>query len=169
MRTGLTYSFNKDTQALQYFTDIEFGNPQRYFKAAIDIGFSDTFVPPSIAQILIVPTHNLYGHFQSSSYQKNGTAVRMHYAASTPLDMLQWTPYKFGDLIIENQAFEEATLLKVVPFWDDAIESVLGLPRNQVDDPESSFEGRQPFPQHDSTSPVERKYILTEAFSTRLP
>jgi hypothetical protein len=44
-----------------------------------------------------------------------------------------------GDLIIENQAFEEATLLKAVPFWDDVIESVLGLPRNQVDDPKSSL------------------------------
>jgi len=100
---------------LQYFTDIEFGNPPQYFKASIDTGSSDTFVPSVDCTDFDCSHHNLHDHSQSSSYQKNGTAVRMHYAGFYTSGYASMNTLQVGDLIIENQAFEEATLLKAVP------------------------------------------------------
>lgn len=48
-------------------------------------------------------------------------------------------------MIITNQAFEEATLLKPVCFWDDRFDSVIGLGRLQVNDQESTLRAKSSF------------------------
>lgn len=47
---------------------------------------------------------------------------------------------RMGSLLIEDQMFEGATMLKPMYFWDDVMNSVLGLPRLEVNDPGSRYE-----------------------------
>jgi saccharopepsin len=70
----------------------------------------------------------------------------MHYAGFYSSGYASADTFRVGDLIIENQAFEEATELRAIPLWDDSgFDSVLGLSRLQVNDPESSLRARSPF------------------------
>jgi hypothetical protein len=63
----------------------------------------------------------------------------MHYAGFYTSGYAFTDTLRVGNLIIENQLIEEATLLKPIPLWDDIFDSVLGLSRLQVDDQESSL------------------------------
>lgn len=63
----------------------------------------------------------------------------MHYSGFYTSGYASTDTFRVGDLTIEEQAFEEATELKAIPLWDDVFDSVLGLSRLQVDDPESSL------------------------------
>lgn len=89
--------------------------------------------------------HRLYDHSQSTSYQENGTVVHMHYAGFYTSGYASTDTLQVGNLIIKNQLFEEATLLKPVPLWDDIFDSVLGLSRLQVDNEESWLRAVSPF------------------------
>jgi len=63
----------------------------------------------------------------------------MHYAGFYTSGYAFTDTLRVGNLIIENQLIEEATLLKPIPLWDDIFDSVLGLSRLQVDDQGSSL------------------------------
>jgi hypothetical protein len=70
----------------------------------------------------------------------------MHYAGFYSSGYASADTLRISDLTIENQAFEEATELRAVPLWDDsAFDTVLGLSRLQVNDPESSLHAPSPF------------------------
>lgn len=63
----------------------------------------------------------------------------MHYAGFYTSGFASVDTLRIGNMTILNQAFEEATLLKPVPMWDDFFDSAIGLSRLQVDDAESSL------------------------------
>ncbi|MCJ1245094.1 Vacuolar protease A [Trapelia coarctata] len=136
---------HKDDGGWDYYIDIEFGNPPQSFRAAIDIGWSDTFVPSVSCVDPDCAGHRQYNNTRSSSYRRNGTAVRMHYSGFYTSGYAAIDTLRIADLTIDDQAFEEATEMKAVPLWDDVIDSVLGLPRLQVDDEESSLRAKSPF------------------------
>ena len=51
-----------------------------------------------------------------------------------------------GGVEIKNQIFEEATIWRPVPFfWDDLLDSALGLARLPLNFSESTIEARNPF------------------------
>jgi saccharopepsin len=90
--------------------------------------------------------HNLYDSSQSASYQKNGSAVQVHYARFYTFGFASVDTMRVGGLEIENQAFEEATKLKPFYFWNgEHLEGVLGLPRLHIDDSESTPRARSQF------------------------
>lgn len=69
----------------------------------------------------------------------------MHYARYYTSGYSFTDTLRVGNLIIEIQLFEEATLLKPVPLWDDIFDSVLGLSHLQIDDQESLLRAVSPF------------------------
>jgi saccharopepsin len=142
----LTLGQHKDSSGWFYYTYISIGTPPQNFRAIIDIGWSDTFIPSVHCVDPDCAHHQLYDSARSSSYRSNGTAVHMHYCGFYTSGYASTDTLRIGDLTIENQAFEEATELKAVPLWDDsAFDSVLSLSRLEVNDPESSLRASSPF------------------------
>ncbi|MCJ1434634.1 Vacuolar protease A [Xylographa pallens] len=129
----------EDNNGWFYYTDIGIGTPPQSFRAVIDIGWSDSFVPSVDCTELVCSHHHRYDHAQSTSYRANGTAVHLHHSGFYTSGYASVDSFRIAGLTIKNQAFEEAILLKPVPLWDDVFDTVLGLPRLQVEDPESSL------------------------------
>lgn len=69
----------------------------------------------------------------------------MHYAGFYSSSFASIDTLRIGHLTIRDQSFEEATLLKPVPLWDDIFDSVLALSRLRMDYRESSLRAASPF------------------------
>ncbi|KAI9699251.1 MAG: Vacuolar protease A [Bogoriella megaspora] len=114
-----------------YFVNITVGTPPQTFRAAIDIGFSDLFVPSinCVGSRSCIP-HLHYNSSQSKTYIPNGTAVHVYYHAFFSSGYASTDTLQIGDLTIENQSFEEATDMRhAYLFWyANQFDSVLGLP-----------------------------------------
>ncbi|KAL2075539.1 hypothetical protein VTL71DRAFT_482 [Oculimacula yallundae] len=153
----------EDENGWFYNTVIEIGTPPQSFKSAIDIDWSDTFVPSLFCVHQECTYHRLYDHTQSSSFQRNGTAVQMHYAGFYTSGFASVDTLRLGNMTIMNQAFEEATRLRPVPMWDDFFDSAIGLSRLQVDDAESSLRATNVF--HNM---IQQNLLDRNLFSLRL-
>lgn len=154
----------KDNDEWFYFTDIGIGTPPQSFRAVIDIGWSDTFVPSVHCIDPDCSHHRQYDSSRSSSYRANGSAVRLHHSGFYTSGYASVDTLRIADLAIVYQAFEEAIELRVVPLWDDVFDSVLGLPRLQVDDLESSLRAVSPF--HNI---IRQGLLRRNVFSLKLP
>lgn len=87
----------------------------------------------------------------------------MHYAGFYTSGFASVDTLRIGNIAILNQAFEEATLLKPVPMWDDFFDSAIGLSRLQVDDSESSLRATSVF--HNM---IQQGLLAWNLFSLRL-
>ncbi|KAI9699575.1 MAG: Vacuolar protease A [Bogoriella megaspora] len=144
--TGLRGLRVKGHEGWFYYTDVEFGDPPQHFLAAIDIGWSDTFVPSTkcTENHEYCTRHNLYNSSYSSSYQKNGTRVSMVYHRGQSGGYASTDTLRIGDLTIANQSFEE-TIIMETNALDDIYDSVLPLPRLRISDLWSTLGATSPF------------------------
>ncbi|MCJ1392933.1 Vacuolar protease A [Xylographa bjoerkii] len=163
-RQADSQSPRKNNNGWFYFTEIGIGTPPQSFRAVIDISWSDIFVPSVNCIERVCLHHRQYDHSQSSSHRANGTAVRLHHSGFYTSGYASLDTLRIAGLAIRKQAFEEAIKLKPVPLWDDVFDSVLGLPRLQVDDPESSLRAVSPF--HNI---IRQELLQKNLFSLKLP
>lgn len=94
----------------------------------------------------------------------------MHYAGFYSSGFASIDTLRIGDLTIKDQSFEEATLLKPVPLWDDIFDTVLGLSRLRIDYRESSLRATSPFHNMISQGVLQRNLFslkLSESESNR--
>lgn len=153
----------EDNEGWFYFTEIGLGTPPQKFKAAVDIGWSDMLVPSSLCIERSCTDHALYNHSQSTSYHSNGTEVKMHYTGFYSSGFASIDALHVSNILITNQTFEEATILKPVYLWDDIFDSSLGLSRLQVNDAESSLRAKSPF-----WNMIQQRLLPRNMFSLRL-
>jgi len=112
---------------LNYYTDIHIGTPPQLFRAQVDIGYTDVFVPSvRCCEDLF---ERRYNSSQSSTYRADNSPVFLNYAGFYTSGILSRDTMHVSGIEIQNQVFEEASEVRVVPFWDFPFESVLGLAR----------------------------------------
>lgn len=163
----------KENQDVYYYilysTDTQLGNPPQPFRAQVDIGWGDVFVPSwnctydSYEAQYCLP-HNMYNSSQSSSYVADLSPARIHYMGIYTYGNVSQDSLYVGGVEIQNQIFEEATIWRPVPlFWDDLLDSALGLARLPLNFSDSTIEARNPFQNMISQNLLDRN-----VFSLRL-
>ena len=152
-----------------YSTEIQLGNPPQPFRAQVDIGWGDVFVPSwnctyNSYEAQYCRPHNMYNSSQSSSYVADLSPARVHYMGIYTYGNVSQDSLHVGGVEIKNQIFEEATVWRPVPlFWDHLLDSALGLARLPLDFSDSTIEARNPFQNMISQNLLERN-----VFSLRL-
>ena len=90
--------------------------------------------------------HNMYNSSQSCSYVADLSPARIRYMGIYTYGNVSQDSLYVGGIEIENQIFEEATIWRPVPlFWDDLLDSALGLARLPLNFSDSTMEARNPF------------------------
>lgn len=133
-----------------YTTHIQLGNPPQPFRAQIDIGWGDMFVPSSNCTYdsyearYCIP-HKMYNSSQSSSYAADLSPARIHYMGTYTWGNVSRDSLHVAGLEIKNQIFEEATVWRPIPlYWDDLLDSALGLARLPLNFSESTIKAQNP-------------------------
>ena len=121
---------------MNYYADIHIGTPPKLFRAQIDIGWTDVFVPS--AKCCEDLFERRYNSSESSTYRANKSPVYLNYAGFYTSGILSQDTMHVSGIEIQNQVFEEASEVRVVPFWDFPFESVLGLARLPMSNTASS-------------------------------
>ncbi|CZT03268.1 uncharacterized protein RAG0_10081 [Rhynchosporium agropyri] len=141
-----------DYSSVAFLVDVQIGTPpQQSFRAVVDTSWVDLFVPSTKCN--------------SSSACSHGNPTSIHYAGIYTSRFKSEDTFHVTDLEIKNQVFEEATSLRPSPFyWDDKMDSVLGLSRFPLSLPGSDLSG--------STSPwhnlIKQKRLKKNIFSIKL-
>lgn len=172
--SGLTENANGSVLMLEvtnhgfwlYTTTIAVGNPPQSFQAAIDIGWSDSWVPSiSCSDSVYCDPHPLYDAANSSSYNADGRNVSLHHWAFYTRGIVSRDSMHIGDLEVGNVTFEEASMVHPVYFFDDTwYDAALGLAREVVVSEESTLQVQSPF-QH----MIQQKLLKRNMFSLLLP
>ena len=106
----------------------------------------------------------MYNSSQSSSYIADLSPARIHYMGIYTYGNTSQDSLYVGGVEIKNQIFEEATIWRPVPlFWDDLLDSALGLARLPLNFSDSTIKARNPFQNMISHNLLERN-----VFSLRL-
>ena len=152
-----------------YTAKIELGNPPQPFRAQVDIGWGDVFVPSwnctynSDEAGYCLP-HNMYNSSQSSSYEADLSPARVHYTGLYTFGNVSQDSLHVGGVEIKNQVFEEALMWRPVPlYWDELLDSALGLARLPLNFSESTLDARNPF-----QNMIRQNLLDKNVFSLRL-
>lgn len=112
---------------LLFLTTIAIGTPPQSFTAAIDIAWTDLFVPSSRCE----QCHNIWSSYnasESSTFVANGSKIALHYAGLYTSGIVSQDTIHLGNLSIKAQQFEEALELRPAPgYWGNIFDGVLGL------------------------------------------
>lgn len=111
----------------QYFTEIQLGTPGQPFKVILDTGSSNLWVPSSSCSSLACYLHEKYDHDESSTYKKNGTDFAIRYGSGSLEGFVSQDVLTFGDLVIPEQDFAEATSEPGLAFAFGKFDGILGL------------------------------------------
>ncbi|PVH80675.1 acid protease [Cadophora sp. DSE1049] len=165
---GSTYAAKiTDYSRVAFLADIQIGTPpQQSFRAVVDTSWADLFVPSTKCNSSSAcSVHQLYNSSNSETYVEHGNPTNIHYAGIYTSGFKSEDTLRVVGLEIKNQIFEEATSLRPSPFyWDDKMDSVLGLSRFPLSLPGSDLSG--------STSPwhnlIKQKRLKKNIFSIKL-
>ncbi|KAL2070427.1 hypothetical protein VTL71DRAFT_13453 [Oculimacula yallundae] len=167
LEAGRTYAARiTDYSRVTYLIDLQIGSPPQSFRAVIDTGWADLFIPSTKCNSgSTCSVHQLYDSSNSESYVEHGDPINIHYAGIYTSGFKSEDSVHIAGLEIKNQIFEEATILRPSPFyWDDKMDSVLGLSRLPLSLPRSDLSG--------TTSPwhnlVKQKLLKKNIFSLKL-
>lgn len=111
----------------QYFTEIQLGTPGQTFKVILDTGSSNLWVPSADCTSLACYLHEKYDHDSSSTYKKNGTEFAIRYGSGSLEGYVSQDLLTFGDLVIPEQDFAEATSEPGLAFAFGKFDGILGL------------------------------------------
>ncbi|GMM48963.1 proteinase A [Pichia kluyveri] len=111
----------------QYFTEIQLGTPGQTFKVILDTGSSNLWVPSTECTSLACYLHAKYDHDSSSTYKQNGTDFAIRYGSGSLEGFISQDLLTFGDLVIPEQDFAEATSEPGLAFAFGKFDGILGL------------------------------------------
>lgn len=111
----------------QYFTEIQLGTPGQPFKVILDTGSSNLWVPSTKCTSLACYLHSKYDHDASSTYKQNGTEFSIRYGSGSLEGFISQDLLTFGDLVIPEQDFAEATSEPGLAFAFGKFDGILGL------------------------------------------
>lgn len=132
-----------------FTTSIGLGNPAQNFTAAIDIGWSDLFVPSSdcIKRPSSSCGHPLFNASASSTYSSLGRhSSLVHFGFYTSGEAAQDVLHLGGAATVPGQIFQETDDLRPTYIFDDTWYDVpLGLARSDVHSSQSNLSAKSPF------------------------
>ncbi|GMM29652.1 proteinase A [Martiniozyma asiatica (nom. inval.)] len=111
----------------QYFTEIQLGTPGQAFKVILDTGSSNLWVPSTDCGSLACFLHQKYDHSGSSTYKENGTEFAIRYGSGSLEGYVSQDVLTFGDLVIPETDFAEATSEPGLAFAFGKFDGILGL------------------------------------------
>ncbi|KAJ7946317.1 aspartic proteinase-like [Quillaja saponaria] len=112
----------------QYYGEIAIGTPPQKFTVIFDTGSSNLWVPSSKCYFSVsCYVHAKYKSSQSSTYKKNGTSAAIQYGTGAISGFFSYDYVKFGDIVVKNQEFIEATSEPGVTFLMAKFDGLLGL------------------------------------------
>lgn len=116
----------------QYYTEIQLGTPGQTFKVILDTGSSNLWVPSTECTSLACYLHEKYDHDASSTYKQNGTEFAIRYGSGSLEGFISQDLLTFGDLVIPEQDFAEATSEPGLAFAFGKFDGILGLAYDSI-------------------------------------
>ncbi|KAJ4794389.1 Aspartic protease family protein [Rhynchospora pubera] len=118
----------KNYMNAQYFGEIGIGSPAQNFTVIFDTGSSNLWIPSAKCYFSVACYfHSKYKSSQSSTYQKNGKSASIHYGTGSISGFFSEDQVTIGDLVVNDQAFIEATKEPSVTFLVAKFDGILGL------------------------------------------
>ncbi|KAK3699772.1 hypothetical protein LTR37_016281 [Vermiconidia calcicola] len=132
-----------------YTTQIAIGNPPQTFTAAVDLCWSDLFVPsidcPSVDRPEYCAPHPLYDSSASNTYVTSERNVSLHHSGFYTRGNAAVESIHVDGLEVRSQGFEEATIFRPNYFFNDSwYDTALGLSRQTVRSTESDLQVASP-------------------------
>ncbi|KAI9872910.1 MAG: Vacuolar protease A, partial [Pleopsidium flavum] len=115
-------------------TSIALGSPPQEFRALVDISWTDLFVPSTACESGWCKELSTYNSSESSSYERNGTAIEFEYRGVDTSGFLSRDTLQVAGIdVVVDMLFEEATSLSFGVMYHEMIfDSVLGLAPGNV-------------------------------------
>ncbi|XP_078174283.1 cyprosin-like [Carex rostrata] len=118
----------KNYMNAQYFGEIGVGSPAQNFTVIFDTGSSNLWVPSAKCYFSVACYfHSKYKSSQSSTYKKNGQTASIRYGTGAISGFYSEDQITIGDLVVNDQAFIEATREPSVTFLVAKFDGILGL------------------------------------------
>ncbi|KAK6915733.1 Saposin B type, region 2 [Dillenia turbinata] len=112
----------------QYYGVIGIGSPPQNFTVIFDTGSSNLWVPSSKCLFSIACYfHSRYKAAKSASYQEIGTPAEIHYGSGSISGFFSQDFVTVGAVVVEDQAFIEATREGSINFLLGKFDGILGL------------------------------------------
>ncbi|TYH27465.1 hypothetical protein ES288_A02G072300v1 [Gossypium darwinii] len=113
---------------VQYFGEIGIGSPPQNFTVIFDTGSSNLWIPSSHCHFSVACFfHSRYNSSNSSTYTEIGKPCKINYGSGMILGFFSEDNIKFGDLVVKNQVFTEATREGSVVLSLASFDGILGL------------------------------------------
>lgn len=133
-----------------YTTQISIGTPSQEFTAALDIGWSDLFVPstrcPQLDRPEYCAPHPLYNSTRSETSVPDGRNTSVHHFGFYTQGNAVSDSVQVGSLTSRNQTFEEAYLFRPTYGFDDTwYDTALGLSLHTLRSEESNLQASSLF------------------------
>lgn len=151
-----------------FTTNISLGNPPQRFTAAVDVGWSDLFVP-SLGCLKTRPSycapHPLFNASASSTYHAFNRRSALHHFGFYTSGNVAQDSLHLGNVTVQGQTFQETDELRPTYFFDDTMyDAPLGLARRVVHSNESNLEAQSPL-----QNLIQRGALARNAFGLQLP
>ncbi|KAL7207427.1 hypothetical protein ACSBR1_029391 [Camellia fascicularis] len=118
----------KNFMDTQYYGEIGIGSPPQHFAVVFDTGSSNLWVPSSKCHFSIACyMHSKYRAKLSNTYTEIGTSCKIHYGSGSIFGFFSQDNVRFGDVIIKDQVFTEATKEGLFMFLLAQFDGIIGL------------------------------------------